>query len=321
MPDPAAPKPRILCLHGGGTSATIFAVQTIRLRRLLPHFEFVFLSGPFASGPGPGVLPYFDGMDPYFRWRRASRGAVVPLTEEDLAEVEADDAVVDALLDGVLSGVREGWSAEQLLGMRKAGGKEVAAEANGDVGNGDEKGAAAVIGGENEKGPFVGVLGFSQGAGVAARLLLRQDEMRRTKARDVGQRHTPLLKFGVLIGGSPQCLYSKARPPPKSLAGADLGRARAARDGDGDGYVNGERETRDSCNLDTDMAHLVPKIAIPTIHVHGLSDQYLPNGRMLLKDFFDRPTAQLLEFDGGHHMPVLLKDSQRLAEMMVQLSE
>jgi pimeloyl-ACP methyl ester carboxylesterase len=321
MQDSPTPKPRILCLHGGGTSATVFAIQTIRLRRLLPNFEFIFLSGPFESGPGPGVLPYFEGMDPYFRWRRASRGARVPMTEEDLEEVEEDDAVVDGFLDDVLSGVKEGLSAEQILGVRNLDGKE--REASWDFWSGYGKDAEDGV--EGVKGPFIGVLGFSQGAGVAARLLLRQDEMRRMKASGGGQkstqRHIPLLKFGVLIGGSPQCLYSKARPPPKSLAGSDLSQITLVQDGDEDGYVNGERETRESRDPDCGRTDLAPKITIPTIHVHGLSDQYLSNGRMLLKDFFDRQSAQLIEFDGGHHMPVLLKDSQRLAEMIVQLSE
>ena len=63
------PKPAILCLHGGGTNQTIFEVQTIRIRRVLSaDFDFVFLSAPFESGPGPDVLPSFEGCGPYFRW-------------------------------------------------------------------------------------------------------------------------------------------------------------------------------------------------------------------------------------------------------------
>ena len=62
-------KPAILCLHGGGTNQTIFEVQTIRIQRALSaDFEFVFLNAPFESGPGPDVLPSFEGCEPYFRW-------------------------------------------------------------------------------------------------------------------------------------------------------------------------------------------------------------------------------------------------------------
>lgn len=61
--------PRILCLHGGGTSATIFKIQVRRLLYALrDHFKFVFVSAPYESGPGPGVMPVFAGCDPFYRW-------------------------------------------------------------------------------------------------------------------------------------------------------------------------------------------------------------------------------------------------------------
>lgn len=61
--------PRILCLHGGGTSALIFKIQTRRLQHALrPHFHFVFVDAPFDSGPGPGVLPVFADCGPYYSW-------------------------------------------------------------------------------------------------------------------------------------------------------------------------------------------------------------------------------------------------------------
>jgi predicted esterase len=61
--------PKILCLHGSGTSREIFRIQAIRLSRLLqPHFELVYLDGFIECPPGPGVLPFFEGMGPYKRW-------------------------------------------------------------------------------------------------------------------------------------------------------------------------------------------------------------------------------------------------------------
>ncbi|MCJ1442249.1 MAG: hypothetical protein MMC23_002742 [Stictis urceolatum] len=63
--------PRILCFHGGGTSAQIFQIQTVRLARLFaPHFRLEFIDGPFVAPPGPGVHPFFEGMGPYYRWAR-----------------------------------------------------------------------------------------------------------------------------------------------------------------------------------------------------------------------------------------------------------
>ncbi|KAG0651401.1 Thioesterase FSL2 [Hyphodiscus hymeniophilus] len=63
------PKPAILCLHGGGTNAMIFNIQTIRIQRVLgPYFEFVFVESPQEGAPGPDVIPVFEGMEPYRRW-------------------------------------------------------------------------------------------------------------------------------------------------------------------------------------------------------------------------------------------------------------
>lgn len=66
---PGQNKPAILCLHGSGTNSTIFNVQSIRIQRALAsHFSFVFVDGPFEIGPGPGVVPFFEGCGPFFRW-------------------------------------------------------------------------------------------------------------------------------------------------------------------------------------------------------------------------------------------------------------
>lgn len=72
----------------------IFKIQTRRLQwALRSTFKFVFVDGPFPSGPGPGVLPAFAGCEPYFRWQNDSDTA-----EQDqrrvrqvLAKVMKDD--------------------------------------------------------------------------------------------------------------------------------------------------------------------------------------------------------------------------------------
>lgn len=123
--------PSILCLHGGGTNATIFKVQIIRLQRALsPHFNFVFLDGPFSSPPGPGVLPFFEGCGPFLRWNKSPSDPNLP--EET---------------------------------------KELIANACKEI-------------------EFVGVLGFSAGAKLAAGLLLEQQVKKRRG-----------FKFGVLLMG------------------------------------------------------------------------------------------------------------------------
>ena len=47
----------------------IFKIQTRRIMYALRnHFKFIFVSAPYESGPGPGVIPVFEGCGPYYRW-------------------------------------------------------------------------------------------------------------------------------------------------------------------------------------------------------------------------------------------------------------
>lgn len=56
-------------LHGSGSSAAIFGIQTHLLaKELSKRFDLVFLDAPTPSAPGPGVLPLFADMDGYYRW-------------------------------------------------------------------------------------------------------------------------------------------------------------------------------------------------------------------------------------------------------------
>ncbi|KAB2574420.1 Serine hydrolase [Lasiodiplodia theobromae] len=140
-------KPKILCLHGAGTNARIFEAQTARLGLVIrKHFDLVFLEGPIECAAGPGVLPFFEGEEPFLRWHN-----------------EVDDEVKKQ---------RAGPHAQQMERVRRL-----------------------LVGAIREQGPFVGVLGFSQGAKTAMQLLLLQEEQ---GVEEAGSR----IKFGVLICGT-----------------------------------------------------------------------------------------------------------------------
>ncbi|TLD33516.1 hypothetical protein PspLS_00244 [Pyricularia sp. CBS 133598] len=64
------PTTGILCLHGDGTNASIFAAQTRHLSRALaPHnIELVHVTAPFECQAGFGVSPFFDDCGPFYRW-------------------------------------------------------------------------------------------------------------------------------------------------------------------------------------------------------------------------------------------------------------
>ena len=57
----------------------LFNVQSVRIQRQLSKFfEFVFLDGPFECAAGPGVLPFFDGCEPFYAWVRQARAPLLP---------------------------------------------------------------------------------------------------------------------------------------------------------------------------------------------------------------------------------------------------
>ena len=92
--------PAILCLHGGGSTATVFKIQTRRLQwNLGKQFRFVFPQAPIEGSPGTGMLPVFASCAPFYRWvsRRFKineRGD--EMTPEDEVKV-IDDIILKAM--------------------------------------------------------------------------------------------------------------------------------------------------------------------------------------------------------------------------------
>lgn len=67
MDSPSLPK--ILCLHGAGSSGAIFKCQTRNIQASMRNrFEFVFADAPFESSIGPGMSPTFNDSGPFYRW-------------------------------------------------------------------------------------------------------------------------------------------------------------------------------------------------------------------------------------------------------------
>lgn len=93
--------PAILCLHGGGSNATVFKIQSRRLIWSLQHqFRFVFAQAPLEGTPGFGMLPVFASCAPFYRWvdRRFKMG------ESEIEQTPADEVQV---LDEILLRVME----------------------------------------------------------------------------------------------------------------------------------------------------------------------------------------------------------------------
>ncbi|KAK2068076.1 hypothetical protein P8C59_002746 [Phyllachora maydis] len=133
--------PKLLCLHGEGSSAAILRVQLrLLLHHLAPRFDFVFVDAPHPCPAGVDIADFFEG--PYRSW---------------MAPGDADNARTWAFLDAIVA----------------------------------------------ERGPFVGLVAFSQGCRVATGLLQRQ--ALREETAEGG------FRAALLIGGT--------TPPLPLLAG------------------------------------------------------------------------------------------------------
>jgi predicted esterase len=246
--------PRILCLHGGGTNASIFRFQLRSiLSRSSPNFRFVFVEAPFISAAHPAVAEIFAEFAPFRRWLRWS--ADHPPIDDD----EAAERIVDSCREA----------------MRE-----------------DDKLAT---------GEWVGLLGFSQGAKMAASLLWAQQV--------IGMKEKPgkplldaKFKFGVLMAGRfPTVVLSTDLPhnPHTSPAG---------------------RLSMDPVQLPAsdEGEHAV---MIPTLHVHGLADPGLEQHRQMRELWFAKGTTKLVEWEGDHRLPVKPADVDRVLEKMYELAE
>jgi predicted esterase len=144
-------------------------------------------------------------------------------------------------------------------------------------------------------GEWVAVLGFSQGAKIAASLLLAQEVLGK-----------PLLdaefKFGVIMAG---------RCPPVSLSPEQPKSPHVAPAG---------QSSAELPNLPTsnEGEHV---ITVPTLHVHGLADPGHAQHQQMRDLWFAPDTARLLEWDGDHRLPVKIPDVDNVLEQIYQLSE
>lgn len=143
-------------------------------------------------------------------------------------------------------------------------------------------------------GEWVAILGFSQGAKVAASVLYRQ-QMR----KELGKHHAgPDFRFGVLMAG---------RPPFVSLD-SDLALTPALPDAS---------QLTDFVALSNE-GHV---LRIPTLHVHGTRDPGIDLHRRLYHEFCDPDTRRLVEWDGDHRLPLKSNDVSLVTNQIRELAK
>ncbi|RDW63799.1 hypothetical protein BP6252_11344 [Coleophoma cylindrospora] len=150
-------------------------------------------------------------------------------------------------------------------------------------------------------GEWFALLGFSQGAKLAASLLYRQQVHDELSGKHRG---STKFRFGILIAG---------RGPLVSLD-SDLVLNPPLPDAS---QITDYRNS--SGGMSTEKNSHV--LRIPTLHVHGLEDEGIELHRHLFRDFCDESTRTLVEWDGNHRVPLKFKEVSWIVNQIRELDK
>lgn len=142
-------------------------------------------------------------------------------------------------------------------------------------------------------GEWVGLLGFSQGAAVAASLLYRQQASGMAGFR-----------FGVLFAGRGPLVWlmPDKGAQPRGLVDASTPFPHPA------------------ASRFTLGPHAESRLRVPTIHVHGLEDPGLDQHREMLREYCDPLAATVLEWHGSHRMPIRGRDVEMVVRQIQKVA-
>ena len=151
------------------------------------------------------------------------------------------------------------------------------------------------------RGPWVAVLGFSQGAKISASILFDQQLLAEL---GIGRRSGwPVFKFGVLLAG---------RGPLVSLSpelALLLGMAEASSPS-----VLSPSEERDFPPMESSLT-------VPTVHVHGLHDPGLELHRKMLRQCCEVKSARLVQWEGEHRVPIKTNDVAVVVNVILAMAQ
>jgi predicted esterase len=142
-------------------------------------------------------------------------------------------------------------------------------------------------------GPWVGLMGFSQGAKLAASLLYDQQ----VRVEKTGFADTEY-KFAVLLAG---------RQPLMQLSEYSVGPA-----------TLGAGEISEGIHYEGPNEHI---LRLPTIHVHGLNDAGLHLHRDLMRKYCHPDSVTLVEWDGTHRVPLKKTDVDKICTEIYRISK
>ncbi|KAI1151944.1 serine hydrolase FSH [Nemania diffusa] len=162
---------------------------------------------------------------------------------------------------------------------------------------------------EGADGPWAGLLGFSQGAKLAASLLFR--EQQRAARRGTGRAKQGLgddgvydgWKFAVVLAGRAPLVNLEPGVFASSLLSdpAEIGLAGTA-------------------DL-MEMASERHVLRLPSIHVHGLTDPGLHLHQELFEQYTDPECTRLVQWDGGHRVVLKGTDVQPVVDAIIAVAK
>lgn len=309
-------KPVLLLLHGAGSSAAIFRIQTHFLAKALsPYFDLIYVDAPLRSTPGPGILPYFQGMDAYYRWFGAG-------IEKNISAIQSTQEPSDSFLSPEAAASshrlskRRGSSSARARGTARRGVSPAAAiSAAATLGlnlprgaEGLSRGVMGLLDISNQSIPrqleaqgvrsrdVVGVIGFSQGALAALGLLGVE--------LAIGSPQWSNLRFCVVMGGATGGGAAQTAVEGMMAAANMLG---------GSKQIPRTSETSVAEDLEAD-AQLFPG---HTVHVIGRCDPWVKDSRQIAGMCNQRRT-KVVEFEGGHWVPRERQDISRVVDLILE---
>ncbi|KAF2965749.1 hypothetical protein GQX73_g7838 [Xylaria multiplex] len=156
-------------------------------------------------------------------------------------------------------------------------------------------------------GPWVALLGFSQGAKLAASLLFRQQQRAQRRAEGKGVNGNDGIydgwKFAVVLAGRAPLVNLEPGVFQSSLLSepSDIG-------------LSGTPDLME-------MAGGKHILRLPSIHVHGLTDPGLHLHQELFEQYTDPACTRLVQWDGGHRVVLKGTDVQPVVDAIVAVAK
>ncbi|KAL5342755.1 serine hydrolase FSH [Aspergillus crustosus] len=271
--------PKILCLHGHGTSAAIFRSQTASFRNNLPSsYTFDFTDAPFPSKPAPGIKAIYPNS-PTYTWFREPTPSGLRAAHAWVREYARRNGPYDAVC-----GFSQGCSLVASMSLYDAFDRQEHNQNDADT------------------LPFKAAIFICGGIPLYA--------LEDMAIPLLPHAHTINTTTGLLLSGTAGKLSTFAANTALITRGASLW------DGNERSLVHDPTqrpERSDVFGLDFTSFPEWARISIPTVHVYGGRDPRWPAGIQLAEFCADR-----VEFDhgGGHDIPRTSEVSEKIAEMV-----